>query len=243
MTHPDMPDTTRHFHPPSPELHFSEAHVLFDKPLDQRVVDGLANEIAGVRRENEEITRQLHEAHEANRRLRRRLATALKAAQVHSDVETTLDSSTHAVLADRFRDLLTQDVQHLVREHQRDGLGRMTPLRIAQEIHTLCRYLFLDGYGDTTALCMRMGMDPERHGVAVQELIDKVTALRSQAHGVYWDMEATPDRRLDPERQQPWGQCDPEADVDFVIAPAYCVNGRLYAKQQVFTKQRWSWRL
>jgi len=50
-----------------------------------------------------------------------------------------------------------------------------------------------------------------------------------------------PDRQLDPQLQQVWGQCDPLTEVQFAVVPAYHVNGRVYAKQQVFTKRRRSW--
>ncbi|CRK56806.1 hypothetical protein [Alloactinosynnema sp. L-07] len=198
----------------------------------------LAAEVKRLRTECDRLVGELEHAGEANRHLRSRLAKALSERSATTHDAATLDQAEHTVLADQFRDLIAQDVQHLLRKHQRTTIGRPTPQLLAQHIHALCRDLFIDGHRDPATACRRLGMDPADQGEGMHELIGKVKVLCQRAGDVEWDLDVAPGRVLDPKRQQPWGQCDPTTVIEFAVAPAYRVGRRVYVKQQVFTKAR-----
>ncbi|CRK56861.1 hypothetical protein [Alloactinosynnema sp. L-07] len=191
-----------------------------------------------MRTECDRLVGELEQAGEVNRHLRSRLAKALSERSATTHDAVTLDQAEHTVLADQFRDLIAQDVQHLLREHQRTTIGRSTPQLLARQIHSLPRDLFVDGRRDPATVCRRLGMDPADRGGGMRELIGKVSVLCQRAPDVEWDLHAVPGRVMDPELQQPWGQCDPITVIEFAVAPAYRVGRRTYVKQQVFTKTR-----
>ncbi|MFD9164038.1 hypothetical protein ACFVZ8_18945 [Streptomyces sp. NPDC059558] len=61
-------------------------------------------------------------------------------------------------------------------------------------------------------------------------------AARAQGAEFSWDYDYSQGFPLDEERQQVWSNCDPEADVSFVVVPGYVADGEYYLLQQVFTK-------
>jgi hypothetical protein len=87
-----------------------------------------------------------------------------------------LDNARQTILADRYRDLVQQDFQHVVRQCLR---GRGSPRRIAAETRVLCQELLTGDYSATDT-CVRRGMDPVTHGAAIDELIKKVRSLTDQ---------------------------------------------------------------
>lgn len=201
----------------------------------------LVAELVRLQEENRRLTDELAEALAVSRRFRDRLSLALSGQSSATRGNATLDSSTHAVLADRYQDLIAQDVHHLLREHLGVVVIRNTPARLAQEISSLCRDLFVEGHQDAHRMCRRMGMDEKRFLEPMKDLVAKAGELRDQARDVEWVLDIVPDSQLDPQLQQVWGQCDPLTEVQFTVVPGYHVNGRVYAKQQVFTKRRRSW--
>ncbi|WHT20184.1 hypothetical protein N8J89_03675 [Crossiella sp. CA-258035] len=204
--------------------------------------EGLSNllaELLELKAENVRLAKNLEDTLKVNRRLRDRLSLSASRHAQAGDRGATLKSSTHSVLADRYQDLIAQDVYHLLLEHLGVSVVRDAPIRLAREISTMCRYLFIDGSREAGLMCGKMGMDPARFLVPMRDIAEKVTELRAQAHGVEWSFEAVSGRLLSPDIQQPWGQCDPRVEVEFVVMPGYRADGRVYAKQQVFTKQRY----
>lgn len=52
-----------------------------------------------------------------------------------------------------------------------------------------------------------------------------------------WDFRTDLSGILDDDRQEAWLTCDPSKPVVLVVAPAYLVQGVMYAKQLVVTGQ------
>lgn len=201
----------------------------------------LIAELTRLQEENRRLTDDLADALALSRRFRDRLSLALSGEARAADGNATLDSSTHSTLADRYQDLIAQDVHHLLREQLGVVTIRKAPARLAQEISSLCRDLFIEDQQDAHRVCRRMGIDEKRFLEPMKDLVAKASELRNQARGAEWVFDVMPGRQLEPALQQAWGQCDPLAEVQFAVAPGYHVNGRVYAKQQVFTKRRQSW--
>ncbi|MFB7049606.1 hypothetical protein ACFCX7_26085 [Streptomyces microflavus] len=65
--------------------------------------------------------------------------------------------------------------------------------------------------------------------VALTERIAKVGLTHE------WGYDYTAGKPLDPDRQEAWASCDPDASVSFLVAPAYLVGGRIYGRQIVYT--------
>jgi hypothetical protein len=191
-----------------------------------RAVPGLTQLVA----ENEQLRRRLEEVTRQNARLRGQLAQQVALAAGSAN----LDHSVHEDRADRYRNLVQQSCQRLARAAL--GSATTSPRRVAQEISTLCRKVLLDRPSALT-LCLTMGLSPEEHIHQAAELLDAVaTVSDGGASDVVWDFELSRGRALDPSRQVPWGSCDSAAPVQFVVAPAYCVDDRVYAKQLVFAE-------
>jgi regulator of replication initiation timing len=194
----------------------------------------LAVEVQRLRHEKARMTEAVRRLRAQNAQLRQRLVDQNST----SCDTTTLDNAQHTILADRYRDLVQQDFQHVVRQRVR---GRSSPRRIAAEIRALCQEL-LTGDHSATGTCIRLGMDPVTHGALVGELTKKVRSLTDQIPTGVWDFDAVIGGYLDPDTQQPWGQCESHHPIRFVVAPAYRTNGRIYARQLVFAGPKSHWR-
>jgi len=51
----------------------------------------------------------------------------------------------------------------------------------------------------------------------------------------HWSWEAILGDPIDEDLQEAWGSCDPEGPIEFVVTPAYIVDGMVYCPQRVFT--------
>lgn len=210
---------------------FSDADVFeaVTTPPPCKSCEQLTLELQRLWHDNEGLEQEVRRLSSQNAQLRARLVGQ----SVPRDT-STLDDAVHVALADRFRDLVQQDMQHIVRSHLQSIGGRVTAETIALEVRALCEDLLTGDY-DASQACRRLGMDSAVLAVPLQELITKVNTLTDQATQEAWDFQVISGAHLDANKQRPWGQCDPRHPVHFAVAPAYRANGRTYALQLVFT--------
>lgn len=219
--------------PGLPAFSDSDSSPAPDPPAEEFAV-----EAQRLREENTRLAEALRRVRRQNVQLRQRLVT-----QNATPSDTaTLDDSLHNTMADRYNHLVQQDFQHFARQHLQGRGGRSDPRRVAGEIRVLCQEL-LTGGDSTTGACSRLGLDPVTHGALLDGLITKVRALTDQIRSDVWDFDGLSGAYLDPDVQQPWGQCESHHPVVFVVAPAYRTNGRVYARQLVFTAVKSRWRI
>lgn len=196
---------------------------------------GLSNELTTATATIERLNEEIHQLRHENERLRARLKTALRTRSNESVAATTLNKAAHITSAERYLDLVAQDLQYLAREQQRESHAVSSVRLLATQIQCLCQDLFIDQISNANNLCRRNGLDPIKHASTARDIIHKATEISGQTNAVHWRMHALSGHRLDPSYQEPWGPCDPEAEVAFVVAPAFVVDDRVYAKQLVFT--------
>jgi hypothetical protein len=250
MSHHDRPSN----HCGAPRRHtpcvadLIELHPSFsDQTIDILAIedvdaDDVIVELAHLRADNERLTAELHTTRERNDKLERRLNTLLANRTSNRLDLATVDDAVHSTLADQFRNIVEQDMQHLVRDHLRLHHARSGPSAVAAAISALCRELLSEQRSpDPATTCLRLGMDPTNHVRMLQDIGIKLEQLQRPGN-VVWDFQAQPGTLLDHPVQQPWGQCDPALPIQFIVAPGYRANGKIFAKQQVFTSaERSSW--
>ncbi|MEU9808560.1 hypothetical protein [Mycobacterium sp. NPDC050853] len=143
------------------------------------------------------------------------------------------DIAAHALLAEQFRSLAEQDIQHLARMGMRaDGLkGR---LAVAQRTAELCRQLCAGPY----IMAHSDELQDHEYRDRKQQIQTRLDALLEQGtrHGgtLTFDFTAATGVSVTP-RQQLWSMCEQSGDVAFVVIPAYCVDGQLLSQQVVYT--------
>lgn len=187
--------------------------------------------------ENDTLRRSLAETQAEVRKLETRLA-ALLARRVQEQTDTTtVDSAVHAAIAEDFRCLVDQDLHHLARINA--AAPGCTPTHIPHIIAILCRVLF--GADPITEQRVREELV---HGSPVPEkrithVCAQARRLRSRAvatgHAYQWSFSFRREIPLDPATQEAWSTCDPEHIVQFLVAPGYLAQGRVYGLQQVYT--------
>lgn len=176
-------------------------------------------------------------------RLERQLGTLLAAQVDRRDDLAGTRHCEHQELAQQTRTLIEQQCQNFARRYcDRSDLARNRPhrQRTAYLMSLLIRQLLdtepasswsiqqalrLAGISGIEAAINRLRTDC----VALTERIAKVGLTHE------WGYDYTAGKPLDPDRQEAWASCDPDASVSFLVAPAYLVGGRIYGRQLVYT--------
>jgi hypothetical protein len=119
------------------------------------------------------------------------------------------------------------------------------PRNTAKVAAALCWSAFggddFDKHATATVLDQVGVTNEDREIVARHDaFVTEATEIRSKAcqagRDQRWDFDYTPGVPFDADRQELWTTADPNARVDFVVAPAYIVGARLLiVKQVVFT--------
>jgi hypothetical protein len=145
----------------------------------------------------------------------------------------------HLGLASDYRSLVMQWLQRLARKlgqasGQRSS-GRALELRVA----SFSDYLFRGQEADVRGLLGSLGdVDSKIHEIAESVCI-RASSLREKIADIgiqhEWDFRAEVSGELDDERQEVWFTCDPSRPISIVVAPAYVVQGMVYARQLVGT--------
>lgn len=144
------------------------------------------------------------------------------------------DIAAHALLAEQFRSLAEQDIQHLARIGMRTA-GLKGRLAVAQRTAELCQQLCVGPH--ITAHSDQLQNHEYRD--RKQQIQARLNALLEQGvqHGgvVTFDFSAETGA-LATSRQQLWSMCEQTSVVTFVVIPAYCVDGQLLSHQVVYTQ-------
>jgi hypothetical protein len=144
----------------------------------------------------------------------------------------------HLGLASEYTTFVSQRLLHIA--HQLvEGNQPDRGLRIAQAVAVLCRLLFGHDPAQTRDVLDGLGLARD-HPLTTD--VDQITRaalhLRQQADQtsdrITWDFTAKPRSRVHG-GQRTWGRCDPSHPVQFVVAPAYRVNGTVFSPQLVYT--------
>lgn len=211
---------------------FSNLNDLDHQTTQPIPMDALMGELHRLREENQQLKHELRLVREQNTRLRERVGQSPKPGT------STLDDAAHTVLADRFRDLVQQDMQHLARRLLHGSGDRNTTQRVAWDISAICREL-LTGQHDTVQTCLRLGVDENLHAPLVGGLIAKAKTVTDEVHCPR--SVGFPCRAWRPPRPHPATRLGPvrgSPSIKFVVAPAYRINGRTYAPQLVYTSTK-----
>jgi len=145
----------------------------------------------------------------------------------------------HVSLASDYRSLVMQWMQRLARRltesHDRRSSGNAPVLRLA----SFSEYLFRGQEPDVRGLIGSLGdVDPDVRHIA-ESMCSRATSLRAKIEDIdikhEWDFRAEVSGELDAERQEVWFTCDPNKPISVVVAPAYVVQGIVYARQLVGT--------
>ncbi|MFE4659206.1 hypothetical protein ACFRFJ_21255 [Streptomyces hydrogenans] len=176
-------------------------------------------------------------------RLERQLGGLLAAQLDRRDDLAGTQHCEHQELARQARTLVEQKFQNFSRQYgDRTDLDRHRPNRerTAYLMSQLIRLLLDKRPASSWSIqhALRLAEDPGSE-TAINRLRTECVALaeRIAKTGLTheWSYTHTTGVPLDPERQEAWTTCDPEADVCFVVAPAYLVDGRIYSRQLVYT--------
>jgi hypothetical protein len=151
---------------------------------------------------------------------------------------TKEESLVHLGIASEYTVLVTQRLLHLahqlVEENQPDR-----SLRVAQAVAKLCHLLFRPHPAQTRDVLdsLRLAKDHPL-AVGVNHITEAALYLRQQVNQtpdrIIWDFAVQPHSQVH-DGQRTWGSCDPSQPVQFVVAPAYRVNGRIFSPQLVYT--------
>ncbi|MCJ0869167.1 hypothetical protein [Streptomyces sp. AP-93] len=156
----------------------------------------------------------------------------------------TSNHSTHQVIATDYRAVVEQRIQGLARSQVAGSrmMGRYSDRQIIPRfIGLLCEQLFTQGVLLQSPHIQRnLGLASDALAVGP---IDSVRGVcqelrhRSRQAGLaaVWDFTYTRGVALNHDMQEPWPSCDPRAPVRFVVAPAYMVDDRVFARQYVYT--------
>ncbi|WP_381553092.1 hypothetical protein [Streptomyces eurythermus] len=149
----------------------------------------------------------------------------------------------HQELSRQTRTLVEQKFQNFSRQYSdRTDLARHRPNRerTAFLMSQLIRHLLDKRPASSWSIqqSLRLADDPGTEA-AINRLRTDCVALANRITKIglphEWSYTYTAGAPLDPERQEAWASCDPEAPVSFVVAPAYLVDGRIYGRQLVYT--------
>ncbi|GAA0468466.1 hypothetical protein [Streptomyces olivaceiscleroticus] len=156
---------------------------------------------------------------------------------------TGAEDEVHRALADEIGLFVGQKILSLAYMGvPRSKDGGYAKKRVAQLISKLCScYLAPSGVDVNRArriLRARKGDECwQAAGQAALHAKRIFDSARSRGIEFIWDYDVCPGMPIDESRQQAWSNCDPEADVSFVVIPGYVANGECYRPQTVFTDE------
>ncbi|SKG49213.1 hypothetical protein [Mycobacteroides abscessus] len=145
-----------------------------------------------------------------------------------------VDIAAHLLLAEQFRALAEQDIQHLARIVIR-ATGRRGRSAVAQATAELCQQLCQDPGAPQHSL-LPGDADYNRR---LQQIRDRIDALLQQGvrSGGVVTFDFTARVGSPPTAHQHlWSMCEADGDVAFVVVPAYCVDGQPVSRQVVYTQ-------
>ncbi|MFJ5712839.1 hypothetical protein [Streptomyces sp. NPDC093105] len=176
-------------------------------------------------------------------RLERELGNLLAARLDRRDDLAGTQHCEHQELARQTRTMVEQQFQNFARQYSNGtDLARHRPNRerTAYLMSQLIRLLLDKRPASSWSIqqSLRLEGDPGIEAAINRlrtECIDLVERIAKTGLAHEWSYASTTGAPLDPERQEAWASCDPEAPVSFVVAPAYLVDGRIYSRQLVYT--------
>ena len=149
------------------------------------------------------------------------------------------DHLTHLRLADEYRSLVEERIQHLARLASRGHRSAVSrDARSAELVGKLCSALF--GQRDIRlARIKRILGDCAEFEDSVRSVVEDVGALNLAVTKTrlqhLWDFEFTDGVGLDDGRQEPWTSCDSTLPAAFVVSPGYIAGGEVFRPQRVYT--------
>lgn len=146
---------------------------------------------------------------------------------------------THINLAADYRSLVMQWMQRVARKMTQARNRQTLEHDLGQQVAVFTEHLFRGDCADSGGLLSSLQLvDGETLRLA-ELMCARATALRIKIAdiGVYheWDFRTELSGILNEGRQEAWLTCDPSKPVMLVVAPAYLVQGVVYAKQLVVT--------
>src|SRR5262249_41573137 len=112
-------------------------------------------------------------------------------------------------------------------------------LALGRQVSGFTEHLFRNSEPNTSALMSSLGKIDPKSGQLAKAMCDRAASLRAKIAEIgilhEWDFRTEISGNLDNERQEAWLTSDPSLPVCLVVAPAYVVQGQVYAKQLVVT--------
>ncbi|MEV4820531.1 hypothetical protein [Micromonospora sp. NPDC049274] len=204
--------------------------------------ESLRQDVMGLLAMHEELEGRVGQLYKAVERLDEGLAETLsRATEARNDLSDGRHRG-HLDLRQKYRLFLEQQVAPAAMKeclaHPRHGYR---PERVARFAADICVAVFRlseerlqnllklpyksSGWGDTAKSLAR----------GAEEIELAADRLDLQ---FCWDFYFRPHSPIDEQWQEPWGSCDPGCPVRFVVSPAYVVEGRIFARQLVFTSPK-----
>jgi hypothetical protein len=219
-------------------LELANQQLQTDLAASRATVDALRQEI-------QQLRRQLHTAPAATSV---RPESTRDGREAHGVIAVS-DAAAMAAVAEAYTGWTEQTVQHLARTCATftDRLaGQPQNVLVASLIGRLCAALLPHVPPDIRQSGLERLIGPR--AASDPTITALLTAAARAAHQLArplgsnaepcWDFTARTGTLLDPARQEPWAQCDPEAPVQFVVAPGLVIAGRVVRRQRVYTAYR-----
>lgn len=145
-----------------------------------------------------------------------------------------VDVAAHLLLAEQFRAVAEQDVQHLARIVIR-ATGRRGRSAVAQATAELCRQLCKEPGAPQHSL-LPEDADYNHRKQQIQNRIDALLHDGLRSGGVVTFNFTAHIGSPPTAPQHLWSMCEADGDVAFVVVPAYCVDGQPVSHQVVYTQ-------
>ena len=206
--------------------------------------DVLAEEVETGRREVASLRARLAKLQSDNHDLKVQLDRVIAEKLRDSSNVSTTENLRYQALAGRFDTFVKQDLLALVQPLiGNDEPPAQRPYKTALLIARTLAAVLKDGVVDGVELLRRLDAQQAGHllpqanqiCIVADEIQDETIAL-DNADGEGWQLNCRRGEAIDPTLQVPWGPCEANAPIDFVVIPGYRVNGRTYLHQAVFTR-------
>ncbi|MFE3192505.1 hypothetical protein ACFXHA_26090 [Nocardia sp. NPDC059240] len=149
---------------------------------------------------------------------------------------TTTDHLGHYEISHQLRSFVEQDLRRAVAQLLPSGSPSIDRAHL---ISRCAAALFKYPEIDRAAVEKIFGSASTDTAQLEYDLLQRATEIRQAAadlgHDHRWEFGHEPGTPLDADTQEPWGVCDPDEPIAFVVVPAYYVAHRLLLKQQVVT--------
>lgn len=148
---------------------------------------------------------------------------------------------THIGLAADYHSLVMQWMQRVARKVTKERTRQGFEHDLGRQVAVFTEHLFRGDYPDTEGLLSSLELTDGDAMHLAESMCARAAALRKKIAdvGVHheWNFRTDLSGILDDDRQEAWLTCDPSKPVVLVVAPAYLVQGVVYAKQLVVTGQ------